>query len=124
MHSPFFRFACGLAALVLALSVFVGAEAVADPQFVGIVSAPWDKIVHFCYFGSIAALLGHSVGRRWLWISLVAVPLVGAFDEWHQSFIIGRDASIFDWFADAAGTLVFLAFYWYYVAETRLRTQD
>ena len=32
------------------------------------VPAPWDKAAHFLYYGTMALLLAHGVGRRWLWI--------------------------------------------------------
>lgn len=32
--------------------------------------------------------------------------LYGASDEWHQSFVAGRDASFFDWLADLFGALL------------------
>ena len=77
-----------------------------------------DKLVHFCYFGVMALLLVHGLGRRraW-WLPLVLVPLVGAFDEWHQLYVPGRDGSVYDWVADAAGTVAFV--YAYYRVTTR-----
>ncbi|HZI79030.1 MAG TPA: VanZ family protein [Vicinamibacterales bacterium] len=30
----------------------------------------------------------------------------GATDEWHQSFVPGRSADIYDWYADAIGALL------------------
>ena len=71
-----------------------------------------DKFVHFCYYGTMAALLAHGLGSRWLWVSLAAVPIVGALDEWHQLYVPGRDASVYDWVADVVGTLAFLYAYW------------
>ena len=37
--------------------------------------------------------------------------LYGISDEWHQSFIAGRDASALDWLADCVGALVALGCY-------------
>ena len=71
-----------------------------------------DKLVHFCYFGVMALLLAYGLGRRWFWIVLIAVPLIGALDEWHQFYVPGRDASAYDWVADVAGATV--AVYAYY----------
>jgi len=56
----------------------------------------------FAYFKQLFAEL-----RTALVIALVFSALYGASDEWHQSFVVGRDADIFDWFADCLGaTLV------------------
>jgi VanZ family protein len=92
----------------MAATLFVGAEEAGKTHFF---PAPWDKLAHFLYYGSMAALLSHGVGRRWLWLPLLLVPLVGAADEWHQFYTPGRDASVFDWIADAAGTIVAVTIY-------------
>ena len=42
--------------------------------------------------------------RAWVHVALiVAGALYGATDEWHQSFVPGRDASVLDWLADLCG---------------------
>lgn len=78
---------------------------------------PLDKVAHASVFGALAfflelALRGtrHDLPmhRRHLWIFL-AVALYGASDEWHQSFVPGRDCSAGDWLADAIGAAVGLA---------------
>ncbi len=77
---------------------------------------PFDKVVHF----GLYAVLGWSVhravraggGRRPLSILAAwAVGLTfGALDELHQHLVPGRDPSVADWAADAAGyTAAFLA---------------
>ena len=35
----------------------------------------------------------------------------GALDEWHQSFVPGRDASVGDWVADSAGVILGLVLF-------------
>jgi len=40
------------------------------------------------------------------------VPVIGAADEWNQSFIPGREASVWDWLADEVGTVVAVVVYW------------
>jgi VanZ family protein len=42
---------------------------------------------------------------RSLVIVVASVSLLGAVDEWHQSFIPGRSMSFFDWCADTLGAL-------------------
>jgi VanZ family protein len=93
------RLACILVSLAMAIAVFVGAESPAA----GTIAHPWDKVAHFLYYGVMALLLAHGLGRRWWWIALFAVPLVGALDEWHQAAVPGRESSVFDWLADLAG---------------------
>ena len=51
---------------------------------------------------------GGRSGAREGWRLTAAVLLAlafGATDEWHQSFVAGRDASAVDWLADAAGAI-------------------
>lgn len=79
-----------------------------------------DKTVHFVAYTILAAVLATtwqlSAGRLtvpqlgWAW---VVVTLFAALDEWTQSFV-GREASIGDWFADAAGAAAALMlFAWF-----------
>ncbi|MEO8164989.1 MAG: VanZ family protein [Betaproteobacteria bacterium] len=70
-----------------------------------------DKVLHFSYYGVMALVLAYGVGRRWMWIPLLVVPLIGVLDEWHQFYVPGRDTSVWDWVADVAGTAVALYIY-------------
>jgi VanZ family protein len=92
----------------MAAVIFVGAEPSAQPL---VILPPWDKVVHFFYYGTMAFLLAFAAGRRWLIVPLLLVPVIGALDEWHQAGIPGRDASFFDWVADELGTLAFVYAY-------------
>ena len=93
----------------MAVTIFTGAEQAGQAH---LFPPPWDKVAHFLYYGTMALLLAHGAGRRWLWIPLVLVPVMGAADEWHQMSVPGREASFFDWLADVAGASV--AVYAYY----------
>jgi len=73
-----------------------------------------DKFEHFAAYFLLSFLLGFTFHfqkrfgniKRKLFILTIAVALFyGAFDELHQMFIPGRFADIFDWLADAVGTL-------------------
>ncbi len=100
----------------MAITLFVGAEEAGKAH---LFPAPWDKVAHFCYYGTMAILLVHGLGRRWWLIPLVVVPTIGALDEWHQFYVPGRDSSVYDWGADALGTVV--AVYAYRWAGDRKR---
>jgi len=103
------RGGCVAAAFFMAVTLFLEAEAVAS---VPLFPAPFDKLVHFGYYGVMAALLAHGVGLPWVIVPLILVPVIGAADEWHQSFIPGREASVWDWLADELGTVVAVLAYW------------
>lgn len=47
----------------------------------------------------------------------------GAFDEWHQSFVPGRDADAADWMADTAGAALGILFFTFFLRPAnRLKT--
>ena len=109
INGTWIRSGCIAAAFFMAAMVFLAADKAGQIPLLPELN---DKFVHFCYYGTMAALLGHGLGRRWLWIPLATVPIVGALDEWHQLYVPGRDASVYDWVADGVGTLAFLYVYW------------
>ena len=74
---------------------------------------PTDKILHFVEYFIFALLLWRALAgsltaeftfRRAVAVFLIA-SLYALSDEVHQSFVPGRYASIYDWFADVAGIL-------------------
>jgi VanZ family protein len=95
------RGGCIAAAFFMAVLLFAEADKASQIPLLPYVP---DKLLHFCYYGIMAALLTHGLGRPWWWIPLIAVPLIGVLDEWHQFYTPGRDASAFDWAADVLGT--------------------
>jgi len=70
-----------------------------------------DKILHFLYFLIGAVLLsvalylrGLSSWCRNLFVVLITVAVIGALDEWHQSWVPGRSGNdLGDWIADLLG---------------------
>lgn len=92
----------------MAVTLFVGAQKATEITF--LLPLP-DKVLHFVYYGIMASLMAHAVGVRWLWVAPVLAIIVGVFDEWHQSMLVGRDASVWDWLADVAGSLSFVYAY-------------
>jgi VanZ family protein len=107
-ENQWIRDGCIAAAFFMAVTLFFGAETAAKLPLPPL----FDKVAHFGFYATMAALLAHGVGRSWLILPLILVPVVGAADEWHQSFIIGRDASFWDWMADEAGTVFAVFLYW------------
>lgn len=72
-----------------------------------------DKAVHFVAYAVMGGLFARSFwwGTRWRapWVvvlAAVAAAIYGISDEWHQSFVPGRDASWGDVWADALGSVV------------------
>jgi VanZ family protein len=110
INSKWIRGGCVAAAFFMAAVLFLGAKEIGKvntlPPYV-------HKVEHFLYYGIMALLLAHGLGKRWFWIALLAVPLVGALDEWHQFYVPGRGSSAWDWLTDlvGAGVAVF-AYRW------------
>ncbi len=73
-----------------------------------------DWLLHIVEYGVLGALLARalrlSFGRAMAWRLGAAAFFIGCLygvsDEWHQSFVPHRDASVFDWTADSIGTLL------------------
>lgn len=93
------------AGLIFVLSSLPGLPETVSP-FVG-----FDKFVHFIAYYPLGWLLyrwfaaqnpirGH---RHLLVMTLLVGIAYAAGDEWHQSFVPGRDASVYDLLFDAAG---------------------
>ena len=69
-----------------------------------------DKVMHFISYGILGYLLARSIkdasaGLTWRQVILVSLLALayGASDEFHQSFVVGRDASFADLLADGLG---------------------
>lgn len=70
-----------------------------------------DKVAHAIEYSVLAVLLWRALGgkrgaapARSL-VTFLATALYAASDEWHQSFVPDRNASVGDWIADTAGGL-------------------
>ena len=51
------------------------------------------------------------------WLAVLIVSAFGVTDEWHQSFVPGRDCDVFDWLSDTLGAALAVILYvkwaWY-----------
>ena len=89
--------AAAWAALLFGLSSLPAGATPASP-----LSFPGDdKVVHAALYAVLGGLLRLALGRTGTAVALAAT--YGATDELHQAFVPGRDADLFDWFADLAG---------------------
>ena len=99
---------------VLWAAVLFLLSAQTDPPGAGLLA--WipagDKLAHFCLYAVLGALLAHGRGREGTLPHAAAIAVgaaYGASDEWHQSFVPGREVSALDWTADVCGVA---AGYW------------
>ena len=74
------------------------------------------KIAHFTEYAILGFLAARAfrtspqpaIKQRWFWICVVLVVLYALMDEYHQSYVPSRTASIFDSLIDMAGGLTAL----------------
>ncbi|HSQ42039.1 MAG TPA: VanZ family protein [Fibrobacteraceae bacterium] len=85
----------------------------------GIIRPPMDKVIHGAAYLVLGLLFCAWIReRRWrgqpLRHALIVLLIVGIFglsDEFHQSFVPGRDVSLGDWAADLTGGILSLIVY-------------
>ncbi len=84
-----------------------------------------DKVIHVALYSVLGAMLqyGRLSSKNGLahWTVIAVGVLYGASDEWHQSFVPGRDPSVADLSADAVGVLLGYAFVWWLLTTLDLR---
>jgi VanZ family protein len=71
-----------------------------------------DKLYHAGAY-SIMGLLAWRGFKHWLsspiilaLLSIAFCSLYGLSDEWHQSFVVGRESDVADWVADTSGSVL------------------
>lgn len=91
-----------LLALVLVNLFYHGAQ----PYAVGLFMPPWDKVAHMTLFLGVSSLLWVSTGARSALAVVALAALVGASDEFWQSFHPGRTVDIMDWATDVVSSVL------------------
>ncbi len=70
-----------------------------------------DKLLHIGAYAVLAAFVLGAVARRFASlgraaaVAILVAAVYGATDEFHQSFVPGRDADPWDWAADVVGSI-------------------
>ena len=90
-----------------------------------------DKLYHFIEYAILSGLVARAlvkakppvVPARLVWhVATVFSILYGASDEWHQTFVPGRFATVADWVADVLGSIAgVLSVYLYYRRQSKKR---
>lgn len=91
----------GLVILILMIFI-VGAQPVAVNLFM----PPWDKVVHSFTYGLILILAYLAFPKTRLIYLFLVVLCLGALDEIHQLYLIGRSPGLDDLLADFIGILI------------------
>ncbi len=84
------------------------------PDVPGLFEVP-DWVAHFLEYGFFALTLVYATTRGFeksrrtparVGAAVATACLYGITDEWHQSFVVARQASVGDWAADTVGAVV------------------
>jgi len=87
------------------------------PDFPGLSAIP-DWLAHFLEYGLFTLTLVFATTRGFekssrtparVGAAVAIACLYGITDEWHQSFIVAREASVRDWVVDVVGAVVLAA---------------
>jgi len=78
------------------------------------------KAAHFTEYAILALFAARAfrtsarefLRTRWFWVSLLCVVAYSLSDEFHQSFVLSRTASIYDSMIDSVGGFVALTMLW------------
>ena len=83
-----------------------------SPDTLAVVHAMTRKLAHFTEYAILGFLAARAfrTNRRWFLICLALVVVYALLDEYHQSFVPSRTASIHDSLIDIAGGLTALIF--------------
>jgi VanZ family protein len=85
-----------------------------SPETLEVVHAITRKLAHFTEYAILGFLAARAfrTNRRWFWICLALVAVYALLDEYHQSFVPSRTASIHDSLIDTLGGLTALIIFW------------
>jgi VanZ family protein len=91
-----------------------------SPETLAVVHFITRKIAHFTEYAILGFLAARAfrtspqrrIKRRWFLICVALVVVYALLDEYHQSFVPSRTASIFDSMIDTAGGLTALLIVW------------
>jgi len=87
-----------------------------SPETLAVVHFITRKIAHFTEYAILGFLAARAfrasphpaINKRWFWIGLALVVVNALLDEYHQSFVPSRTASIYDSLIDMVGGLTAL----------------
>jgi VanZ family protein len=103
---PLIKFLCGLILIGLIASLFWAGQA---GHAAGAVRPPWDKVIHFCFWGGCAALLRIAAwqsSQKMLIFFYLALAAIALIEELVQLYTPGRSFELADIFAGWLGITI------------------
>lgn len=112
------KFALSLPAFIITILIFLLSDQ-PKPELLGIKFDIYDKLLHIIAFFvyGLTLIVFYAANIRSVHykkiIALVVLTgsIYGLLDEFHQSFVRGRQTEFLDWFADFIGIFLSLIFY-------------
>lgn len=87
---------------LMLLGLFIGGH---QPGSGNLFPPPWDKLVHFIFYGVLTMLAALAFPKIPLPLLGLMIIGIGGADEIHQIFVPGRHAALDDLAADITGCL-------------------
>lgn len=106
---PAARALCLVFAAAMIALLFIGGR---QPYAVGLFRPPLDLFAHGVFFGTFTLLGWWGTGGRRPLLLMLAAIAVTTLDEWHQSFLPGRNASSVDAATGIAASLLIVGLLW------------
>lgn len=78
----------------------------ATPAAVGVANPPWDKLLHFGAYGTLATMVSFALGGNQPLRAIILTTLVGCMDEGLQLIEPGRHAGIDDLLVDVIAAIL------------------
>ena len=87
-----------------------------------------DKFVHIVEYGPYGYLLARAfhcllnevLGQKLILLVIISTFVYGLSDEFHQSFVVGRESSLMDVAADTIGGTLGLVLFWVLAKKRKL----
>ena len=95
------------AALLWIAALFYGGR---QPIAVGLIPYPFDGLAHLAAFGALTFLFWLALFRDHPLSLVLLISMLGALDEWHQTFLPGRASSLYDWLFDVVAAVLIVYF--------------
>lgn len=106
--------------VVLWLAVIFGLSSMGSFKFVTGTEKRSDlasTIVHMILYAVLGFLMAQALSpgikiKKAILFAILISATYGFTDEWHQSYVPGREASIVDWGFDVFGSVIGAVFFW------------
>ena len=103
ISTSFLKALARISLATLILAIFIGGT---QPIAINLFVSPWDKVAHGFTYGSILVLAYLAFPKiKLIYLCLIVLSL-GALDEIHQLYLVGRSPGLDDLLADFIGILI------------------